>query len=558
MHNTIKTFAINTFKTRFKFEASIFSCFRRHGSYYITTPIFYVNSAPHLGHLYTALIADASHRFQQLLGQNDTFFATGTDEHGSKIQQAAVNANMSLPDFCKRISDEYKLMFTHFDVKYSDFVRTSEDRHVLAVQHFWKELKCRGHIYKGSYAGWYCVADEAFLTESQLKVQKLSDGREINVSSESGRIVEWTEEDNYKFKLAHFKDDLLHWLKNEKTVQPLKFHKMLVRWIEEGAMDADLSISRPAKRVHWGVPVPDDADQTVYVWLDALVNYLTVVGYPGQVSKWPPVHVVGKDILKFHAIYWPCFLLASGLEPPRSVQVHSHWIIDGEKMSKSLGNVVDPMQAADKFTSSGLRYFLLREGTPHSDANFNEEKAINLMNAELADTLGNLLNRCTGKTVNALQIFPKFSAENYTRYCSSSAAILQERLTVLPDEVADHYKHFNFYRGIEEIILTLHEANRFFESNKPWELRKSKDSRDHLDIVLHIVMETLRISAIGLQPIIPELSSIILNKLGIPSNHRLWGHMKCSFAKDSTSETCEQRIIPKENVLVYKKIALKK
>uniref|UniRef100_A0A1B6G566 Methionine--tRNA ligase, mitochondrial n=1 Tax=Cuerna arida TaxID=1464854 RepID=A0A1B6G566_9HEMI len=520
--------------------------------YSITTPIFYVNSSPHIGHLYTALLADAAQRFQRLLGTKDILFMTGTDEHGAKIQQAASNAKAQPKAYCDEISSQYKELFHQFGVNYTHFIRTTDDAHVNAVHDFWNKLVSQGHIYEGQYAGWYCVADEAFLTDAQLTEKIAADGSKIKVSADSGRPVEWTEENNFKFRLSSFQSDLLHWLKDERVVRPAKFHSELLAWVKDGVALQDVSVSRPAHRVHWAVPVPGHTDQTVYVWLDALVSYLTAAGYPDNLHSWPPrCQTLGKDILKFHGVYWPAFLIAAGLEPPACLTVHSHWTVDDEKMSKSLGNVVAPAEAAQLFTAEGLRYFLLREGTLHSDANYNNEKVLRLLNAELADTLGNLLNRCCGKAVNPSQHFPAFIAQHFHQYCEHEARHLICLLEALPDEVEEHYSSFNYYRGVDVIVSALHEANRFFEAKQPWVLRRSAESTDHLNCVLHVTMETLRVCGIALQPIVPHMSQLLLDKLNIPRTERLWEHMRTLSVNDST-QLCS------DNVVLYRRIVANK
>ncbi|XP_054263064.1 methionine--tRNA ligase, mitochondrial-like [Macrosteles quadrilineatus] len=519
--------------------------------YFITTPIFYVNSSPHIGHLYTSLLADAAQRFQRLLCKKDVLFMTGTDEHGSKIQQAAANFKTEPIDYCDKISSEYKDLFKQFGVDYSHFIRTTNKNHINAVHHFWNQLLARGHIYKGQYSGWYCTADEAFLTDTQLTEVTNPDGTKVKVSAESGRPVEWTEETNYKFKLSSMQDDLLHWLKDERVVYPDKFHKQLVGWVKEGSCLQDVSVSRPISRVRWGVPVPGSTDQTVYVWLDALVSYLTAAGYP-DLRSWPPTRqILGKDILKFHGVYWPAFLIGAGLEPPSSLVVHSHWTVDDEKMSKTLGNVVSPVVAAKDFSAAGLRYFLLREGTLHSDANYSNEKVLRKLNAELADTLGNLLNRCTGKTVNANQHFPAFNPEHYKQYCEKEASGLVESLQRIPDLVGEHYGNFNYYKGVDVIISCLHEANKFFETNQPWKLRKSADCADHLNCVLHVTMETLRVCGIALQPIVPQIAQPLLDKLSIPLAERSWDDMRRLSVNETTS-------LLSDNVVLYKRVLANK
>lgn len=384
-----------------------------------------VLSAPHIGHLYSAIIADAVHRFNRIATpetSHSCFLSTGTDEHGMKIQQAAVLHSTSTEDYCNSISARYRELFRQFRVDYSRFIRTTETDHRRAVQTFWRTLEASGSIYSANYAGWYCVPDETFLTESQLK----ENDRGEKCSLESGHPVEWTEEQNYMFRLGKYQDEVRYWVKSsEDRVQPEKFRRILLDYLDEPL--PDISISRPISRVSWGIPVPTDPSQSVYVWLDALVNYLTVVGYPkeGYGVQWPPtVQVLGKDILKFHGIYWPAFLLAAKMEPPRQLLVHSHWTVDNQKMSKSKFNVVDPAERAELYTHEGLRYFLLREGVAHSDGSkyalngivcvanvfcfedYSDTKVLRILNSELADTLGNLLSRCCGKALNPASLYP--------------------------------------------------------------------------------------------------------------------------------------------------------
>nr|CAD7403107.1 unnamed protein product [Timema cristinae] len=505
----------------------------------------------------SAVIADASHRFHRLLACERSIFSTGTDEHGTKIQEAAAKAKTQLPQYCHNISLQYESLFQHYDILYTDFIRTTEEKHKKAVSHFWDSLKSNGYIYSGNYSGWYCVPDEQFLSENHLKEERGQDGKIHKVSIESGHPVQWMQEQNYLFKLSSFQEDLIHWLKNDKVVQPAKFCQQLRNWVLDAEFLQDVSVSRPSSRVHWGIAVPGDSSQTVYVWLDALVNYLTVAGYPHSsfVQNWPPdLQVVGKDILKFHGVYWPAFLLAAGLEPPRALFCHSHWTVDGEKMSKSKGNVVDPVTCMSKFTSSGLRYFLLREGTAHSDANYSETKVIRVLNAELADTLGNLLNRCCGKTVNPRQTFPKFCAQSQELYNQDEAKRLVETVTDLPDAVCQHFKECNFYKGIDAIITTLHTTNRFFEIQKPWELVKHPKEQERLDWVIHLTMETLRVCGIMLQPIVPKLAELMLNKLGILENERMWSHIKPLSWEKELGYTVP---ISKEQTMLFRRIALK-
>lgn len=498
--------------------------------FYITTPIFYVNAAPHLGHLYTAVVADAIQRFEKLTNPDcEVIFSTGTDEHGIKIQQASLKANLSLPDYCRSISNGYRELFKEYDVEYTDFIRTTEDRHKKAVKHFWNKLVKKDYIYKAKYSGWYSVNDESFVPETHVK-EEIQDGEKVHVSVESGHRVEWTEETNYMFRLSAFKTHLQEWLRNDGVVTPIKFQKQLQEYLENEVYFPDISVSRPSSRVHWAIRVPNDPEQSIYVWLDALINYLTVIGYPDEdVMKakgrpWPAdVQVIGKDILKFHGVYWPAFLMAAKWHPPRRLVVHSHWTVDGRKMSKSLGNVVLPSHAPA--TPQALRYLLLREATMATDANYSESKLINTVNAELADTLGNLASRCCGAALNPRGEFPPLHAQELAACQQTEAAAhLFHRIDSLPETCHNHYRNYQFYKVVDAVIHTLHLANLFFETSKPWELRKQTENQKELDVILHVTMETLRICGIILQPIIPDMCTKLLDKLQIPNNCRTWKH----------------------------------
>ncbi|XP_019554977.3 methionine--tRNA ligase, mitochondrial [Aedes albopictus] len=491
---------------------------------FVTTPIFYVNAAPHIGHLYSAVITDAIHRFNNLVhpaAQNSSIFSTGTDEHGTKIQQAAASHSVPVDTYCHQISEQYRTLFHKFNISHTRYIRTTDPDHTQAVQCFWKALERSGSIYSAQYAGWYCIPDETFLTDSQLK----ENDRGVKVSAESGHPVEWTEENNFMFRLDKYQDDVLYWIKGcEDRIVPIKFRKILLDFLQEKL--PDISISRPKSRVSWGIDVPSDPTQTVYVWLDALVNYLTVSGYPqaGFAQKWPPtVQVLGKDILKFHGIYWPAFLIAAGLEPPRQLLVHSHWTVNGEKMSKSKGNVVDPNERASLYTHEGIRYFLLREGVAHSDGNYSDTKIMRILNAELADTLGNLLSRCCGKVLNPEAVVPvvqpdMFSALNTMDVTKNMLGLLKD----LPEKCMSHYRQYNFYLVVDSVIQVLHATNNFFETTAPWKLKKSPEEKQRLQAILGITMEVLRQAGIILQPIVPGMSEKLLDKLSVDRSRRQW------------------------------------
>ncbi|XP_034252808.1 methionine--tRNA ligase, mitochondrial [Thrips palmi] len=527
---------------RFPFKCiakSFHSSCRSKRKFTVTTPIFYCNAGPHIGHLYTAVLADAATRFHNLLGERDSCFVTGTDEHGTKIFQAATANKMSPKDYCDKISSEYRQLFAESEIGYTHFIRTTQDDHIQAVNSFWKCLNDGNFIYKGSYSGWYCVADEAFLTDAQVKEGSAQgDGHKISI--DSGQPVEWTTEENFMFRLSSFKSDLLYWLQKENVVKPENFHRALVKWLEENDLE-DLSVSRPASRVPWGLPVPDNPNHTIYVWLDALVNYLTAAGYPNSqnfTSNWPPtVQILGKDILKFHGIYWPAFLMAAGLEPPHQLLVHSHWTVDSEKMSKSRGNVVSPPSPTRGDSLQELlamRYFLLRTGTPQKDNNFSKELMISVANTELMGAIGNLLSRCTAVALNPKQEYPPHedrvpSIEEWS--------LLSSAVEKLPGLVRSHYSDCNFYLGVVETLKVIDLANQFFTHMEPWKFSKEQLAAGVQNPILHVTMEALRVCGIALQPIIPSLASTLLSRLGVPDNCRMWQDMENVSWKGGPSAT---------------------
>ncbi|XP_056106277.1 methionine--tRNA ligase, mitochondrial [Rhinichthys klamathensis goyatoka] len=508
--------------------------------YYITTPIFYVNASPHIGHVYSAVTADCLHRFKLLQGYNSRF-ATGTDEHGLKIQQAASNAGKDPLNFCTEVSESFKHVFQRCGILYTDYIRTTEKRHRQAVEHFWTVLHSKGFIYKGTYEGWYSTPDESFLTPTQVTDRTDSEGRQIKVSTESGHKVEWMKEDNYMFRLSDFRTKLLHWLRlNPSIIQPVKFHHLVLQWLEDDI--PDLSVSRQKSRLQWGISVPGDPEQIIYVWLDALVNYLTVVGYPQNHSQWWTAvhHVVGKDILKFHAIYWPAFLLAAGLPLPQTIFVHSHWTVEGKKMSKSLGNVINPLDAMKKFTVDGLRYFLLRQGVPDSDCDYYDDKVIKMCNSELADALGGLLNRCTAPSLNPTQVYPQFCNSCFPKEPSealrgkavSEDYRMVEAVSALPVLVEQHFETIHIYKALEAISACVRMTNAFVQRHAPWKLdRNNPGDQQWLDTILHVSLECLRMYGILLQPVVPHLADRILSRLGVMPEERSWDSlnflMKC-------------------------------
>ncbi|NIG59126.1 methionine--tRNA ligase, mitochondrial [Pontoporia blainvillei] len=506
---------------------------------YFTTPIFYVNAAPHIGHLYSALLADALCRHHRLRVPSAaaTRFSTGTDEHGLKIQQAAAAAGLAPSELCDRISAQFQQLFREADISSTDFIRTTEARHRMAVQHFWGVLKARGLLYKGLYEGWYCASDECFLPEAKVTRQRGPSGDLCPVSLESGHPVSWTKEENYIFRLSQFREPLQRWLRGDpQAITPEPFHHAVLQWLEEEL--PDLSVSRRSSHLHWGIPVPGDDSQTIYVWLDALVNYLTVIGYPNAEFKswWPTTsHIIGKDILKFHAIYWPALLLGAGMSPPHRICVHSHWTVCGQKMSKSLGNVVDPRTCLDRYTVDGFRYFLLRQGVPNWDCDYYGEKVVKLLDSELAFALGGLLNRCTANRINPSGTYPAFCTTCFpsepglvgpSGRAQAEDYALVSAVATLPKQVADHYDNFQIYKALEAVSSCVRQTNGFVQRHAPWKLNwESPVDAPWLGTVLHVALECLRVFGTLLQPVTPSLADKLLSRLGVSATERSLGEL---------------------------------
>ncbi|KAK2498515.1 hypothetical protein MC885_019907 [Smutsia gigantea] len=506
---------------------------------YFTTPIFYVNAAPHIGHLYSALLADALCRYRRLRVPSGaaTRFSTGTDEHGLKIQQAAAAAGLAPTELCNRVSAQFQQLFREAGISSTDFIRTTEVRHQIAVQHFWEALKARGLLFKGLYEGWYCASEECFLPEAKVAWQPGPSGDSCPVSLESGHPVSWTKEENYIFRLSQFREPLRRWLRDDpQAITPEPFQRAVLQWLEEEL--PDLSVSRKSSHLHWGIPVPGDDSQTIYVWLDALVNYLTVIGYPDTEFKswWPTTcHIIGKDILKFHAIYWPALLLGAGISPPHRIYVHSHWTVCGQKMSKSLGNVVDPRICLERYTVDGFRYFLLRQGVPNWDCDYYDEKVVKLLDSELADALGGLLNRCTANRINPSGTYPAFCTACFpsepglvgpsVRAQTEDYALVRA-VAILPKQVADHYDNFQIYKALEAVSSCVRQTNSFVQRHAPWKLNwESPVDALWLGTVLHVALECLRVFGTLLQPVTPSLADKLLSRLGVSARERSLGEL---------------------------------
>lgn len=505
-------------------------------SFYITTPIYYVNDKPHLGHAYTTIACDVFARFKRLDGY-DVFFLTGTDEHGQKVQTAAEKAGEDPQSFTDKVSQNFRDLEGLLNYSNDDFIRTTEDRHKKACQHLWNKLVEAGEIYLDKYSGWYAVRDEAYYGEDELTDV---DGKKI---APSGAECEWVEEESYFFKLSEWQDRLLEFYeKNPDFIMPDGRRKEVVSFVKGGLKD--LSVSRT--RISWGVPVPDSDDHVMYVWIDALTNYMTAIGYPDTESEsfkkfWPAsAHVVGKDILRFHAVYWPAFLMAAGIEVPEHIFAHGWWTIEGEKMSKSLGNVISPYDLVDRYGVDSSRYFVLREVPFGNDGNFAHEQAINRINSDLANGLGNLGQRtlsmiyknCDG----AIPQYGEFTAED-----QALLKLAQEDMLV---KVRSHMDKYQPHKALEEIMKVTSEANAYIDHQAPWGLKKTDPER--MKTVLYVLAETIRCLILIMQPITPDSASKLLDQLVVDENARNFDALTASSAlKPGTAIDKPEGVFPR-------------
>ncbi|GAA98127.1 uncharacterized protein L969DRAFT_46162 [Mixia osmundae IAM 14324] len=505
--------------------------------FYVTTPIFYVNADPHIGHLHSMVLADVLKRYQALRSRKPAFLATGTDEHGLKIQRAAQSQGLEPIELCDKVSQTFRALASAASISHDTFIRTSEPRHRKAVHAIWRKLSDAGYIYKGFHEGWYAVSDEAYYTPNQVRIGKDPKTRvECMVAVESGQPVEWVKEHNYMFALSRLQPALLGWLtSNEQSVVPASRRVEVIDAVSAGL--SDLSISRPSARLKWGISVPDDPEQTIYVWIDALTNYLTVTGYPwaGKPNKlWPAnAHVIGKDIVRFHAIYWPAMLIAAGLPLPRSIVTHAHWTQGNFKMSKSRGNVIDAVRALSTHGIDEVRYFLMRIGGGlEHDSDFTLEQLEIVTKKELAGQLGNLLRRIQSKKVLGSLIKPGHLFEPEDRFEHSAAArVVLIELGELPERFAEHMSSCRVANAVSEVVRMLSMANAFLAEEAPWQ--GERIGQPDAQVSVYTAAETLRVAAILYQPFMPAAAQMILDQLGISSEHRRWSDLASRSVKTS-------------------------
>jgi len=473
-------------------------------TFFVTTPIYYVNDVPHIGHAYTTVAADVLARYHRMAGKN-VLFITGTDEHGQKVQEAARKRGIPPQLHCDEMVVRYRDLWSALSISHDDFVRTTDERHKKIVQAILTSLYEKGDIYKTSYEGWYCVPDERFWMEKDL-----ANGR----CPECGREVQQIQESNYFFRMGNYQQWLISYI-DEHTdfILPRTRRNEILGFLRQPL--TDLCISRPRQRLAWGIPIPFDADYVTYVWFDALINYVSTAGYLTRdqqfSSLWEnAVHLIGKDILTTHCVYWPTMLKALGLNPPRTIFAHGWWTVEGKKMSKSLNNVIEPMSLIDRYGTDPVRFFLLREGTFGLDADFSHKAFIHRVNSDLANDLGNLFNRTLAMTSKYFGgTIPSPSApEEIDRRLQETALGAVKRVDAAMGEIA-------FHKSLEAIWELVGMTNKYIDETAPWSLAKRAGSEDRLAAVIYHVLESLRFVAVLLLPFIPSSAERMREALGV-------------------------------------------
>ena len=464
-------------------------------NFYITTPIYYPSAKPHMGHAYSSIIADFFARFKRIDGFN-VHFLTGTDEHGLKIQRSAEKKNIEPLLFCDEISETFRNLSSKLNLTNTDFIRTTEDRHKKSVQHLWSELEKSGDIYLSKYSGWYSVSDEAYYNEDEIEE---INGEKIAKSSKSK--VEWIEEESFFFKLSKWQNSLLdYYEKNPDFISPESRKNEVISFVKSGLKD--LSVSR--KSFSWGIKVPNNNEHIIYVWLDALTNYISALNYPDKNNDlykefWPAtIHLIGKDILRFHAIYWPAFLMAANLPLPKKVYGHGWILSDNEKMSKSKGNILDPLEIIDNYGLDPLRYYLIKEVSFGNDGNISQERLEDCINSDLANNYGNLCQRVTAfASKNCDEMIPQDI--EFNKDDKNILANYEKNLQTIREKIDN--QDINFY--INFIVNCLFDANKYFNDQEPW---KKKDDKKRLNTIVYTTLEIVRKITYLLYPIIPSSS----------------------------------------------------
>jgi methionyl-tRNA synthetase len=508
-------------------------------SFYVTTPIYYVNDSPHIGHAYTSLACDVMARFKRLDGY-DVFFLTGTDEHGQKVQKSAQAAGIDPQSFTDRVSQSFRDLAKAMNYSNDDFIRTTEPRHKDACQALWKAIAARqtpkgnDNIYLASYGGWYSVRDEAFWGEDELVTD--AEGKK---TAPTGAPVEWVEEPSYFFRLSEWGDWLLEFYdKNPDFIGPASRRNEVISFVKGGLQD--LSISRTT--FDWGVPVPGDPAHIMYVWLDALTNYITAAGYPDAKAPrwhyWPAdLHMVGKDILRFHAVYWPAFLAAGGVAVQKRVFAHGWWTNEGQKISKSLGNVIEPLALVAKYGLDPVRYFLLREVPFGSDGDFSHKAVVGRINSELANGIGNLAQRTlaqVNKNCGAKVPAPGAFSDEDKALLDAAGALLGQVRAAIDKQL--------FHEALEATSSLVRAADGYIDKQAPWALRKTDLAR--MNTVLYVLAETVRRIALMLLPFMPESIAKLLDQLAVPESARNFASFDVPLAP-GTDLSAPQGVFPR-------------
>lgn len=489
--------------------------------FYITTPIYYVNGDPHLGHVYTTTATDVVARFKRLAGYN-VHFLTGTDEHGLKVKQSADAKGIDPQTFTDQVAQKFRDVLEPFQISNDDFIRTTEDRHKETCQYLWKQMEEAGDIYLDKYAGWYAVRDEAYYGEEEL-----TDGPDADTKiAPSGAECKWVEEESYFFRLSNYTDKLLAFYEaNPDFIGPKSSRSEITSFVKAGL--TDLSISRTT--FDWGVPVPGNDKHVMYVWIDALTNYLSTLGYGRDDDSlyktfWPAdCHVVGKEITRFHAIYWPAFMMSAGLACPKKVYANGWWVVEGQKMSKSLGNVITPETLLETYGSDGSRYALMSLLPFGNDGNFVHENAVNKINNDLANGLGNLAQRSLSMIAkNCDAVVP--AKQDFT---ADDNALLA-KVYALPTQCETHINGMQIHKYLEDVWSVVADANAYIDVQAPWKLKKENPER--MATVLYVLAETIRCLAIMTQAVIPAGSARLLDQLNIDASKRDFATVNADYA----------------------------